>query len=107
MPTHNQRHRIEHVNDDLPPDLSRLRVLETWLVLSLARVQQRIADVERREAERRVGEQRRPPRPDWIIDMGPEGGVKGGEIVAVGTPEAVAKEPRSFTGRYLAPLLAT
>lgn len=42
---------------------------------------------------------------DWIIDLGPEGGVKGGEIVAVGTPEAVAKEPRSYTGRYLAPLL--
>ncbi|WP_375285990.1 excinuclease ABC subunit UvrA [Sphingomonas sp.] len=42
---------------------------------------------------------------DWVIDLGPEGGVKGGEIVAVGTPEAVAAEPRSFTGRYLAPLL--
>ncbi len=43
---------------------------------------------------------------DWIIDLGPEGGVRGGEIVAVGTPEQVAKEPRSFTGQYLAPLLA-
>ncbi len=42
---------------------------------------------------------------DWIIDMGPEGGVKGGEVVAEGTPEKVVKEPRSFTGRYLAPLL--
>jgi excinuclease ABC subunit A len=42
---------------------------------------------------------------DWVIDLGPEGGVKGGEIVAVGTPEAVVKEKRSFTGRYLAPLL--
>ena len=42
---------------------------------------------------------------DWVIDLGPEGGVKGGEIVAEGTPEAVAGEPRSFTGRYLAPLL--
>ena len=42
---------------------------------------------------------------DWIIDLGPEGGVKGGEIVAVGTPETVVKEPRSFTGQYLAPLL--
>ncbi|KRC81390.1 excinuclease ABC subunit UvrA [Sphingomonas sp. Root241] len=42
---------------------------------------------------------------DWILDLGPEGGVKGGEVVAEGTPEAVAKEPRSFTGRYLAPLL--
>ncbi|MBY9062871.1 excinuclease ABC subunit UvrA [Sphingomonas yunnanensis] len=42
---------------------------------------------------------------DWIIDLGPEGGVKGGEIVAEGTPEQVVKEKRSFTGRYLAPLL--
>ncbi|MFD1786633.1 excinuclease ABC subunit UvrA [Sphingomonas floccifaciens] len=42
---------------------------------------------------------------DWILDLGPEGGVKGGEIVAEGTPEVVVKEPRSFTGRYLAPLL--
>ncbi|PKP64445.1 MAG: excinuclease ABC subunit A [Alphaproteobacteria bacterium HGW-Alphaproteobacteria-7] len=43
---------------------------------------------------------------DWIIDLGPEGGVRGGEVVAVGTPEQVVKEPRSFTGQYLAPLLA-
>ncbi|UZK65970.1 excinuclease ABC subunit UvrA [Sphingomonas sp. M1-B02] len=42
---------------------------------------------------------------DWVLDLGPEGGVKGGEIVAQGTPEQVAKEPRSFTGKYLAPLL--
>jgi excinuclease ABC subunit A len=42
---------------------------------------------------------------DWVIDLGPEGGTRGGEIVAVGTPEAVAKEPRSYTGHYLAPLL--
>jgi excinuclease ABC subunit A len=43
---------------------------------------------------------------DWIIDLGPEGGVRGGEVVAVGTPEQVVEEPRSFTGQYLAPLLA-
>jgi excinuclease ABC subunit A len=42
---------------------------------------------------------------DWILDLGPEGGVKGGEIVAEGTPEQVVKEPRSYTGKYLAPLL--
>ncbi|WP_213982489.1 excinuclease ABC subunit UvrA [Sphingomonas sp. dw_22] len=42
---------------------------------------------------------------DWILDLGPEGGVKGGEIVAEGTPETVAKAERSFTGKYLAPLL--
>ena len=43
---------------------------------------------------------------DWILDLGPEGGVKGGEIVAQGTPEDVVKVTRSFTGKYLAPLLA-
>jgi excinuclease ABC subunit A len=42
---------------------------------------------------------------DWIIDMGPEGGVKGGEVVAEGTPEKVVKEKRSFTGHYLRPML--
>jgi excinuclease ABC subunit A len=42
---------------------------------------------------------------DWIIDLGPEGGDKGGEIVAEGTPEDVGKEPRSYTGQYLKPLL--
>jgi excinuclease ABC subunit A len=42
---------------------------------------------------------------DWIIDMGPEGGVRGGTIVAEGTPEQVAKNKASFTGHYLKPLL--
>ncbi|MDO5757416.1 MAG: excinuclease ABC subunit UvrA [Rhodobacterales bacterium] len=42
---------------------------------------------------------------DWIIDIGPEGGDGGGEIVAVGTPEKVAEEPRSHTGHYLKPML--
>ncbi len=42
---------------------------------------------------------------DWIIDLGPEGGDGGGEIVAVGTPEAVAKVKKSYTGQFLKPLL--
>jgi len=42
---------------------------------------------------------------DWIIDMGPEGGAGGGLVVASGTPEDVAANPASFTGRYLKPLL--
>jgi excinuclease ABC subunit A len=42
---------------------------------------------------------------DWLIDLGPEGGSAGGEIVAVGTPEEVARVTTSHTGRYLAPLL--
>ena len=43
---------------------------------------------------------------DWIIDLGPEGGDAGGEIVAAGPPEAVAKEKRSYTGQFLKPVLA-
>ncbi|HWL04282.1 MAG TPA: excinuclease ABC subunit UvrA, partial [Xanthobacteraceae bacterium] len=42
---------------------------------------------------------------DWIIDLGPEGGDGGGEIVAAGTPEDVVKVKRSYTGQYLAPVL--
>jgi len=43
---------------------------------------------------------------DWIVDLGPEGGDKGGEIIATGTPEQVAATERSYTGRYLALVLA-
>jgi excinuclease ABC subunit A len=43
---------------------------------------------------------------DWLIDLGPEGGDGGGRIVACGTPEAIAATPESFTGQFLAPLLA-
>ena len=43
---------------------------------------------------------------DWLIDMGPEGGSGGGTVVGVGTPEALAANPESFTGRYLKRLLA-
>ena len=42
---------------------------------------------------------------DWIIDIGPEGGDGGGEIVAVGTPETVAKSTQSWTGKFLKPML--
>ena len=43
---------------------------------------------------------------DWLIDIGPEGGAGGGKVVGVGTPEAIAANPESHTGRYLKPLLA-
>jgi excinuclease ABC subunit A len=43
---------------------------------------------------------------DWLVDMGPEGGTRGGTVVAEGTPEAVAANPDSFTGQFLRPLLA-
>ncbi|MEA2906783.1 MAG: excinuclease subunit, partial [Alphaproteobacteria bacterium] len=42
---------------------------------------------------------------DWLIDLGPEGGDAGGEIVAAGTPEDVVKEKRSYTGAFLKPVL--
>ena len=42
---------------------------------------------------------------DHLIDLGPEGGSGGGQIIATGTPEQVAANPASFTGQYLKPLL--
>ena len=42
---------------------------------------------------------------DWIIDLGPEGGAAGGEIIATGTPEQVAQNPKSYTGQFVKPLL--
>jgi excinuclease ABC subunit A len=42
---------------------------------------------------------------DYVIDLGPEGGAQGGEIIAAGTPEEVAAEPRSYTGHFLADIL--
>ena len=42
---------------------------------------------------------------DYIIDLGPEGGNRGGRVVATGTPEEVAKTPGSYTGQYLKKLL--
>jgi excinuclease ABC subunit A len=44
---------------------------------------------------------------DWIIDLGPEGGDAGGEVVVTGTPETVAAHPTSYTGRFLAEVLGT
>jgi excinuclease ABC subunit A len=43
---------------------------------------------------------------DWIVDMGPEGGDAGGEVVAQGTPEQISRNPKGYTGAYLKPVLA-
>ena len=42
---------------------------------------------------------------DWVIDLGPEGGDRGGYVVGAGTPEAIAKLPGSYTGKFLAEIL--
>jgi excinuclease ABC subunit A len=42
---------------------------------------------------------------DWIVDLGPDGGVGGGQLVASGTPEQVAAEPTSYTGQFLGTVL--
>ena len=42
---------------------------------------------------------------DWVIDLGPEGGAGGGQIIAQGTPEQVAETAGSYTGNYLSPVL--
>jgi excinuclease ABC subunit A len=44
---------------------------------------------------------------DWVIDLGPEAGDGGGEVVAMGRPEDIVRNPRSVTGQWLAPLLKT
>jgi hypothetical protein len=55
---------------DLPPDLLRLRTLETWLQLTLDEVRRAIAAAETREAERQRGIEARPAAPDWLLDYG-------------------------------------
>lgn len=55
---------------DLPPDLLRLRTLETWLALALDEVRRAIAAAEQRERERQHGLEHRPPPPDWRLELG-------------------------------------
>jgi hypothetical protein len=78
---------------DLPPDLPRLRTLETWLTYSLAQVRQQIAAIEQREAERRRGEQARPPTPDWMIEQGLNG--RAAVYVHVGGCHMAGKRSRA------------
>lgn len=54
----------------LPPDLHRLRTLETWLAYTLDEVRAAITAAEQREQERQRGIERRPPPPDWLIELG-------------------------------------
>ena len=57
-------------------------------------------------SERHAGGMPPSEHADWVLDLGPGGGVNGGEIVAEGTPEKVAASDRSFTGQYLRDTLA-
>jgi excinuclease ABC subunit A len=43
---------------------------------------------------------------DWVVDIGPEGGFRGGEVVAAGTPEQIAKVAKSHTGKFLKEILS-
>ncbi len=81
---------IERVNDsppDLPPDLGRLRTVETFLLLALKRVRAEIAQQERRAARNQRAVDARPPAPDWLIEQLPSGQttyVHAGECWAAG-----------------------
>lgn len=64
------RHRIELVSELLPPDLPRLRVIETYLRLLLQLVREAITTAERREQEKAHGAVHRPSTPDWVLETG-------------------------------------
>ncbi|WP_328879164.1 DUF6233 domain-containing protein [Streptomyces sp. NBC_00299] len=56
--------------DDLPPDLERLRTLRVWHALWMERIDRKIADLQRRQAEEERGRRNRPQPPDWIVELG-------------------------------------
>ncbi|MFG2351833.1 DUF6233 domain-containing protein [Streptomyces phaeochromogenes] len=56
--------------DDLPPDLGRLFALRTWHAMWLQRIDDKIAALQRREAERERGQRARPAEPEWIVELG-------------------------------------
>jgi hypothetical protein len=84
------RPNIERVNDlppALPPDLGRLRTVETFLALSLERVRAEIAKQEQRAAESQRAVEVRPPAPEWLVEQLPSGRttyVHAGDCWAVG-----------------------
>ncbi len=66
-----------------------------------------VGDTMREVLDRKPGRNREPKRvAGGVIDLGPEGGDGGGDIVAAGTPEDIAREKRSYTGAFLKPVLA-
>lgn len=91
--------------NDLPPDLPRLRTLETWLAMTLDRVRAQIAAIETREAEKRYGEQHRPPTPDWTVELGIGQGAPPSEV-HVGGCYAAGKRQRPIDRDQARALLA-
>ncbi|MFE7791552.1 DUF6233 domain-containing protein [Streptomyces sp. NPDC057460] len=81
---------------DLPPDLLRLRTLRTWHAMWVVRINEAIAAAEQREREKRQGEERRPPTPDWIMEFGIGVGQRPIEV-HVGGCSAARKRQRPIT----------
>ncbi|MFE5098168.1 DUF6233 domain-containing protein [Streptomyces sp. NPDC056638] len=74
---------------DLPSDLPHLHTLRIWTAACLREIDEAIAEAELREAERKQGEERRPPPPDWVLELGigagsPPTEVHAGHCYAIG-----------------------
>ncbi|MET7646978.1 DUF6233 domain-containing protein [Streptomyces sp. NPDC005426] len=81
---------------DLPPDLPRLRTLEQQLTIWIGHVRAAIGAAEQREKERQRGEERRPPAPDWVLEVGIGQGAPPSEV-HVGGCYAAGKRRREIT----------
>lgn len=90
---------------DLPPDLPRPRTLEQQLTIWIGHVRAAIAAAEQREAERRQGEEPRPPTPDWIVELGIGVGAPPSEVHA-GACYAAGKRRRVIDRDQARALLA-
>ncbi|MCX5144647.1 DUF6233 domain-containing protein [Streptomyces sp. NBC_00338] len=90
---------------DLPADLPRLRTLRTWTAMWVARIDEAIAAAEQQEREKRQGEERRPPVPDWIVELGIGQGAPPSEIHA-GYCRAAGKRRRAIDRDQARALLA-
>ncbi|WP_406322155.1 DUF6233 domain-containing protein [Streptomyces sp. NBC_01637] len=84
------------MSDLLPSDLSRLRTLRTWHAMWVKRIDEAIAAAEQRERERQQGEERRPPTPDWIIELSIGVGARPTEV-HVGGCYAAGKRHSAIT----------
>ncbi|MGW3747293.1 DUF6233 domain-containing protein [Streptomyces sp. NPDC005146] len=81
---------------DIPPDLPRLRTLRTWYALWVDRIDEAIAAAEQREREWQQGMERRPPTPDWIVELSIAVGARPIEV-HVGGCYAAGKRQRGIT----------